>query len=259
MIAQFALRLLCGISLMWSVMPRGEVTAGFFRIQMLVALALSVLAALTLGSLAGLGAASLGEISTRAAVVACLFMAGVAYVGSVVWTLNRRTAGAICVYIIAIASTGLLLWGKVSGQDSPATALAFLAPLSELSSALVLGAALTAMLLGHWYLTAPTMSIAPLARLNVFLGVATLLRLILSATALVLAWQQVSSPLHWTWLTLRWLAGIVGLLIVVLLVARILRYRNTQSATGVLFAGVILTFIGELSAALLERELAVPF
>ena len=30
------------------------------------------------------------------------------------------------------------------------------------------------------------------------------------------------------------------------MVWRILRYRNTQAATGVLFVGVIVTFIGEL-------------
>ena len=43
------------------------------------------------------------------------------------------------------------------------------------------------------------------------------------------------------------------------MVLRILRYRNTQSATGVLFVGVILTFIGEATAALLYRELSIPF
>jgi hypothetical protein len=43
------------------------------------------------------------------------------------------------------------------------------------------------------------------------------------------------------------------------MVWRILKYRNTQSATGVLFAGVILTFIGELSAALLDKDLSHPF
>ena len=39
---------------------------------------------------------------------------------------------------------------------------------------------------------------------------------------------------------------------------RILRYRNTQAATGVLFAAVILSFIGEMSAALLAGELQRP-
>jgi len=41
-------------------------------------------------------------------------------------------------------------------------------------------------------------------------------------------------------------------------VLRILKYRNTQSATGVLFAAVILAFIGETTAALLFREFHWP-
>ena len=57
---------------------------------------------------------------------------------------------------------------------------------------------------------------------------------------------------------LRWLAGILGPLVISIMAVRILRYRNTQAATGVLFAGVILTFIGEMSAALLYSELHVP-
>ena len=47
MIAQFALRLICGMSLMWAIMPRRQVTSGFFRIQMLVVMGLGVLATLT--------------------------------------------------------------------------------------------------------------------------------------------------------------------------------------------------------------------
>ena len=56
---------------------------------------------------------------------------------------------------------------------------------------------------------------------------------------------------------MRWLAGLLGPLVIACMADRILRYRNTQAATGVLFAGVILTFIGEMSAALLYTELHV--
>src|SRR5271155_4382701 len=49
MIAQFALRLLCGISLTWLMLPRSQITPGFFRIQSLLALALGALAAITVG------------------------------------------------------------------------------------------------------------------------------------------------------------------------------------------------------------------
>ena len=60
------------------------------------------------------------------------------------------------------------------------------------------------------------------------------------------------------WLALRWAAGIIGPLVLGAMVLRILKYRNTQSATGVLFAAVILAFIGETTAALLYREFHWP-
>ena len=78
MISQFALRLICGMSLMWALMPRRDVTSGFFRIQMLVVMGLGVLAVLTSGMLT----------QTLATVI------GVAgFVGSIAWTLERRVAG----------------------------------------------------------------------------------------------------------------------------------------------------------------------
>jgi hypothetical protein len=256
MIAQFALRLLCGMSLMWSIMPRDQVTLGFFRIQMLVALGLSVLVALTFNSAAGGGAEAIW--GQPAALGIGVLLAVTAFVGSVVWTLGRRRAGAGCVYTIAFVSVGLLLTVRTSSANSLLTPIGLLGAASELTSGMLVGGTVTAMLLGHWYLTAPTMSIEPLSRLTGYLHVATWIRLLLSGVALWLAWDQISAPEQWTWLSLRWLAGIFGLLAVIFLVGRILRYRNTQSATGVLFAGVILTFIGELSASLLERELSIP-
>jgi hypothetical protein len=43
------------------------------------------------------------------------------------------------------------------------------------------------------------------------------------------------------------------------MVCRVLRYRNTQSATGVLYAVDILIFLGEATAALLARDLNAPY
>jgi hypothetical protein len=248
MIAQFALRLICGMSLMWSLLPRGEITAGFFRIQMLVALGLSALAAVTLED---------GSRSANTVAGLCIGAGAFAFVGSVLWTLGRRTAGTVCVFTIAAVSSLALVVSSVEAAGDE-TLLRWLGPLSELSTAALLGAAVTGMLLGHWYLTAPTMSIAPLSRIDAYLAVAAVVRLGLSAVGLGLAWGQLDDPTHLVWISLRWIAGIAGPIVVALLVWRILRYRNTQSATGVLFVGVILSFIGETTAALLMRELAIP-
>jgi len=115
------------------------------------------------------------------------------------------------------------------------------------------------MLLGHRYLTAPGMPLAPLIQVNACLGMASILRFLVSTICLAWAFGTITQSVFWIWLALRWLAGIFGPMAVCVMVHRILHYRNTQAATGVLFVGVILTFIGELTADLLQRALATPF
>ncbi len=261
MIAQFALRLLSGISLTWLMLPRSQITPGFFRIQSLLALALSVLAGITVGlSVFGTGT-EVPLLSLFAARAGGLTVAMVAYVSSVVWTLGRRQSGTVCLVAIAGISTGLLLLGSLP-REGLVTGLSLLTALSELATSLTMGSAMVGMLLGHWYLTSPTMSIAPLSTANLCFASAAGLRLLVSAIGLAVGWQAVTAehvggtPLMW--LVLRWLAGIVAPLVLALMVWRILRYRNTQAATGVLFVGVIVTFIGELSATLVSRELHLP-
>jgi len=117
---------------------------------------------------------------------------------------------------------------------------------------------MTGMLLGHRYLTAPGMPLKPLQVLNALLGVAGLLRLAVSMAAWLQPGPSISDTSAWTWLGLRWLAGIAGPLLSAVLVWRILKYRNTQAATGVLFTAVILTFIGELAAQLLALQMQRP-
>lgn len=252
MIAQFALMLILGMSLMWALMPRSQVTAGFFRIQMMVAMGLGVLAMLTLGQLTS----STGQQTSDQWILAARITAGVVavcgYVGSVLWMLDKRRAGTACVFVILIASFCSLVLSR-GGFESGALVL-----VSQVATAAVLGGAVTGMLLGHWYLTAPTMSIDPLKRLSLLFGIAVILRLLVSAAGWLLAGSSLTGGTVWTWFALRWLAGIIAPLAISVMALQILRYRNTQAATGVLFAGVILTFIGEMSAALLYYELHVP-
>ena len=64
---------------------------------------------------------------------------------------------------------------------------------------------------------------------------------------------------HVLWFSVRIAGGILVPFVAAVMVFRILRFRNTQSATGVLFAALILVFMGEISAALLERDLQIPY
>lgn len=261
MITQFALRLICGMSLMWAAMPRRDVTSGFFRIQMLVVMGLAVLAGLT----GKYDADAIGISARLAFAVLAGVLALLAYCGSIIWTLGRRKSGAAVVFAIAALSTIMLVLLTLEirrvGDDTiaPANSHPITIVIGEIASSLLLGATVTGMLLGHWYLTAPTMSIAPLSRLNSFLFAAAVARFALSGIALGIGTGQLVGLTHLTWLALRWSAGIIGPLGVAVMVWRILKYRNTQAATGVLFVGVILTFIGEMTAVLLLRETGIPF
>lgn len=289
MIAQFALRLICGMSLMWALMPRRQVTSGFFRIQMLVVMGLGVLAALSFSmdaqsTIREAGSSGLASAlpSPMGAAMPSALIAAMGFVGSVLWTLERRKfGGGVGIAILLLSLGQMILPFVTAGSDITvvywhdtmiftnarpmvaAVCPVFLATLSEITNAGLLGSVVVGMLLGHWYLTTPTMSIEPLKRINLFVGVSAVLRFIVS----ILIAQQMATcgialaegnVLPAEWLALRWIAGILGPIFVSLMVWRILKYRNTQAATGVLFVGVILVLIGDMTAALLLRKTGWP-
>jgi hypothetical protein len=241
-VAHFAIRMICGIGLALCAMPRKDVAAAFFRIMLLVLLGWGVLFTLT---------AEGGAVWRGAALCA------VAFAGSVCWLIERRQAGTLAIFALFILATMEVVFFQKGPEAG--TGRHWLDAASALATSATLGAAMTGMLLGHRYLTAPGMPLAPLIWLNAGLGLSTVLRFAISAIALMSGYGALVQSTYWIWLALRWLAGIFGPMVVCVMVQRILRYRNTQAATGVLFVGVILTFIGELTADLLYRTLHVPF
>jgi hypothetical protein len=120
------------------------------------------------------------------------------------------------------------------------------------SSAALLGSMVAAMLLGHTYLIAPGMSIDPLRAMVWWIAGAVGARSI--ATCISLArlpsLPPLSSALDWM-LGGRILIGLVGPAIIAWMVWQTARIRSTQSATGILYAGVVLAFLGELLGQLL--------
>lgn len=281
MIALFVIKLSAGITLMWLLMPRRQVTDGFFRIQMRLLLGTTVLTALLLSQSAtwaptkASGSKPAEEIATDAdarpggrpsvtvadrtagmlrqlqIIAACL-----AYPGSIFWALGRRLPGNIAIGLLALLCCGSLM---VHSLQVPNAGSVWLQVASDGASAAVLGSTLTAMLLGHWYLTTPTMSIQPLWWFDKALLVSAVLRLLVSGTALAQFGLPTGDPMQWWFLLMRLAGGVVAPVTVSILVWRILKYRNTQSATGVLFAGLILVFMGEMAAALLEWNVAIPY
>jgi hypothetical protein len=139
------------------------------------------------------------------------------------------------------------------------------------TSAALLGFAMTAMLLGHSYLIAPSMSMRPLLRVLSGLAIALLARGVLAAWTF---WWMVGGgrsvqggvepfTLHPSPFTLhhylanlndevslllpvRWGVGLLLPLGLTLMAWQSARIRSTQSATGILYVVVIFSFIGEL-------------
>jgi protein NrfD len=139
---------------------------------------------------------------------------------------------------------------------------------ADLTSALLLGAAAGAMILGHYYLVVLDLPISALRRLTVLLIVALVLR----AAAVGLAF---AGPVHagyeeagliarglWSpdgiFVWMRLLFGIAGPLSLAWFIWKTVEIRSTQSATGILYVQLFLVLAGELLAKYLRVAAGFP-
>jgi hypothetical protein len=250
MLSLFSLRLAAGMIGALLLLTPGQVNPRLYRVQYLIAFGLIMLAAFFLRAklFAGNAGAWLG-IVLAASLAAVLG-------GSIVWSLRgapgARWVGAASAALLAVA-LGLTEW--VTATEGP---LGWLLA-SSATSAAVLGAATTAMLMGHFYLIAPAMSIVPLKRLLIAIFVALLVRMVVSGTGL---WFWTSEhpvvslkdePVL-LWLPLRWGLGFVGPLVLGWMSWQAAKIRSTQSATGMLYVVVVFCFVGELTGQLLGEN-----
>ena len=257
--SQFLFRLALGLAVAMGLTPCRRVTAGFFRNHLYVLLGLNVAAVVV--ALLNRGRFDLWLPAAGAAV---------SYVGAVCWLYERAAPGKLTLWLIAALDLGGA-WATAERHVMPGIALvdgaSWQAPRlvellhwsDPLTGGLVLGATLAAMLLGHWYLNAPGMQLAPLRRLVAVMTLALLLRLLVCGAGLVLLYQAAGPPAtsQMLFLSLRWLAGLIGPLVLAWMTWQTLKIPNTQAATGILYVAVIGTFLGELTSQLLSARL--PF
>jgi hypothetical protein len=259
-LVEFLCRLTMGVALAMALIPARWVTSGFFRVHLWVLMGLQTFAALALWSLAG-GSQAQGNLvvwQVSAAVVAAV----VSYLGAVIWMYEASAAGKVALAIVATAAlVSCVAPFLVARSDLMLPAFRLL---EIISGGLVLGLVTTAMLLGHWYLNTPTMRLDPLRRLLVLLAAAILVRMIISGIGAGLEANRLSATaagISTSWLlfiALRWFAGLLMPLLLTYLTWQTLKIPNTQSATGILYAGVIVVFIGELCAQILSLAAAFP-
>jgi len=265
LLVEFILRLAFGLAAGMSLTSPRQITSGYYRNHLYVTLGLATLAAL------------LSRTVAPAAFWPAVVTAAISYIGSVCWLAERPRAGRFALVLVTVAA----LWGalEVAAVLAELRQLPELRPtlddqqivrlgtisgglgvLSTVSSGLLLGITMAAMLLGHWYLNSPTMELAPLRMLILVLAAALLLQVILSTMGLVgeiFSVEQLST--RWVFCVLmRWLFGLVGVALLTWMAWQTLKIPNTQSATGILYVAVIGTFVGETMALLLSAESLFP-
>jgi hypothetical protein len=250
MLVTFCLRLACGLTAALLLLSPAQVAPRFYRTQFLTVLGLGTVALLFAWATAGWVLLTL--------LFAVLVLS---FLGSFVWSLEGAPLGRSVIVLTTLdLATALVLPHFMASPDSslaarhPPLALAIA---DDLTSAALLGTALSAMLMGHSYLIAPTMSIEPLKRLLVALFAATFLRLLVAAVGL---WSWTAGPPSGTldtdtllWLPLRWGLGLLGPLVLGWMAWQTAKIRSTQSATGILYVAVIFCFLGELTSQLLRH------
>lgn len=179
------------------------------------------------------------------------------YVGAALFLYHKRGTGGAMLPVAALCA----LIGALHPGDSSPTMQQWLWRVADVATGSgVLGLTIAAMFLGHWYLNSPTMRIAPLKSLVAAMALAVALRIVLCGAGLAAALNAGTSfaGLSLALLALRWLAGLAAPLVVAWMTWQTLKIPNTQSATGILYVGVITTFIGELAGMLLASDSAFP-
>ena len=229
--------------------PAAIVPAGFFRVNLLVVLGLATAAALV-GR--GLAAESPALILASAAAVT-------AWIGSVAWLGERQRAGRWLCGITALTMASATLAAATASSPSASSLFDSWAEVklvaAPLLSGLVSGLAVHAMLLGHWYLNAPGMRVDALRRLIDLALLAWGLQLAWSVAELAgVGWPADRGTTTTALLSLRWLAGLIGLPILLVMARKTLDIPNTQSATGILYVACLAAILGELTAQLLQAS-----
>ena len=251
LLTQFILRLSFGLAAAMLLASPRQVTSGYYRNNLYVLLGLNALAALV---------AWIGPSGEGLAIWPALVAAVASYAGAASWLYEKAGPGMLALAAVAASSlAGAWLTTANSVASGPQAGI-WLWAVDPAAGGAVLGVTMAAMLLGHWYLNAPGMSLAPLFRLTNGMIAVLIIRTALAATGLWLSFQagEAFDLTQWLFVAMRWLTGLAGALVVAVMARQTLKIPNTQSATGILYVGVILTFIGELTAQLLSRGKPFP-
>ncbi len=167
---------------------------------------------------------------------------------------------------LALLGTGVavgMLVHQSAGSSQPLEVA--LATTTALTTGTVAGSVGLAMVLGHWYLTVPNLSVHHLVRLNRVTVVSMASALALVALSCFLFRERLSEaryPLFEAtglfYLSTRVAVGLLIPLVFAAMAASALRFQNTRSATGILYASTVLVLIGTAVSVTLQDSYGIP-
>ena len=248
-----------------SVPPFNEIERGFYKSS--AAVFLTAALAMISGKVALLlraGAPWAPMALVDAAAWAVFTAVAALYLYSLWGDPYRLRAGAY----LATLGTGLAALALSASRFAPGTAPALLGlllyPLSFATSAAVLGASVTGMLLGHWYLIDTGMSLRPLERILRTFVAALIGQLVVIGLVLALSVATAGAALGQLWsahgsaLAARLVLGPGAALGLAALISRTLAIPQTMAATGLFYIAVLAVAVGEMLSRLLLLRTSLP-
>lgn len=165
---------------------------------------------------------------------------------------------------IAIASSALIL----PNSEGYRTLEKAMVITNAISSSIILGSVVGAMITGHWYLVKHKLSLNPLRNASLIYIMSVLFRIIIIVLTILVFWEMVRSYDLMNTISALTSESIffVGRVVIGLIIPLIFGFmiwgtvaiRSTQSATGILYATIILVLIGEVFAKFISSSIGIP-
>jgi len=177
------------------------------------------------------------------------------------WITIGRVLAKVRPLVIAVSILAgvVALLAQAIATSDPVIALQVITILSFFTSALLLGGACTAMILGHWYLVIPSMQVEYLQSIVKFHMASMVARVVVVAAAIfigIVTWEPGLGPsfhhyifsIAGIFFWQRMLFGLLGPAVLSYLTWETAKIRSTQSATGILYVDFFTVVVGEVLA-----------
>ena len=255
---QFCLELAFGLALALCFIPRAPLGSFFWRLMGTTLLLPILVVVIALPAFGGASASDPRVLLSALAALAYPIASGPV-------RTSRRSLALVWMTVF----TGLALIFALRATPGPLAGMGggmlLMCSASAMATGTVAGGVGLAMVVGHWYLTVPQLSLSWLMRLNRFTAAAMVVSaLLLSVTLLCFHAEltagrdSISSPWGVMQISTRLAVGLALPLLFAWMTAGSLAYKNTRSATGILYASTVLVLIGTAVSVSLQNTYGIP-